>query len=189
MTNMTNMTQAMTKKEVRLKVTEMLSAGAKKRDVFAALSGRGVKDRALARFIASHVDPQRCAQNKVHRRAVIAIGYLQVLVAVATALFLASTTSVTFGLVFGAIVVAVAALFVWGFTKNIAGAYNAFIILAIVQMPRQLEGFSENPTATSIGLAIGVAVCAYVWFVRQRLFPDFVFMSPKKLDGRYVFAD
>jgi hypothetical protein len=183
------MMQEMSKKEVRLKVAEMLSAGEKKRDVFAALSGRGVKDRALAYFIASHVDPQRCAQNKVHRGIVIALGYLQVLLAVCVAIYLASETSVTVGLAFGAVVLAFAGLFVWGFTKNIAGVYNTFLILSITQAPRQLEGFSENPTATVVGLAIGVAIYAYVWFVRQRLFPDFAFMSPKKAGGRYVFAD
>ena len=183
------MTQEMSKKEVRLKVNEMLSAGEKKQEVFSALSGRGVKDRVLAYYIASYIDPQRCAQNKVHRGVVIALGYLQVLVAIGATVFLTSETTVTFGLVFGAFVLAFAGLFVWGFTKNIVGVYNAFLILTLTQTPRQLEGLSENPTATVIGLAIGAAIYAYVWFVRQRLFPDFVFWWPRKAGGQYVFAD
>jgi hypothetical protein len=183
------MTQELSKKAVRLKVTEMLAAGQKKRDVFAALSGRGVKDRALAYLIASHVDPRRCAENKVHRWIIIALGYLQVLIAVGVAIYLALATSVTFGLLIGGLVLAITALFVWGFTKNIAGAYNAFLLLTIIHVPRQFEGFAENPTATILGLAIAIAMYAYVWFVRQRLFPDFFFMLPKKVKGQYIFSD
>jgi hypothetical protein len=29
---------------------------------------------------------------------------------------------------------------------------------------------------------------AYVWYVREKIFPDFAFVSPKKVKGKYIFA-
>jgi hypothetical protein len=179
----------MNKKEVRAKVTEMLSAGEKKQVVFAALSGKGVKDRVLAYFIASHIDPRRCAENRTHRRIVIAIAYFQVVAAILTGLYIAVDQSVTVGLLVGALALLFAVLFVWGFSKNKAGAYNAFLFLSLSQFPRQFRGFSEDPVMTSAGLAIGIGLIAYVCFVRQRLFPDLAFMGAMKVRGRYVFSD
>ena len=179
----------MNRKEAQAKVTELLSAGEKKQQVFAELSGNGVKDRVLAYLIASHVDPRRCAENKIHRRIVIAIAYIQLVLAVLAALYIAINMSVAVGLVVGAIGLLFGALFVWGFSKNRASVYSAFILLSLSQLPRQLEGFMDNPVATAVGLAIGIGIIAYVWFVRQRLFPDLAFLGAKKVAGRYVFTD
>ena len=179
----------MNKKEAWAKVTGMLSAGEKKQDVFAALSGKGVKDQVLAYFIASHVDPRRCAENKTHRRIVIAIAYFQVVAAIVTGIDIAIERSVTVGLLVGAISLLFAVLFVWGFSKNKAGAYNAFLFLSLSQFWRQFRGFSEDPVMTTLGLAIGLGLIVYIGFVRYRLFPDFVFLGARKVNGRYVFSD
>ena len=79
-------------------------------------------------------------------------------------------------------------LFAFGFYKHFAGAYNAYIVLAIVQMPKALAGLSSNPTATAIVFAINLAVVGYVWYVREKIFPDFAFIGPKKIKGQYVFS-
>jgi len=80
-------------------------------------------------------------------------------------------------------------LFVWGFSKNNVGAYNAYLILTITQLPRQLTGFEERPVSTLIGCLIGLALFAYIWYVRTRIFPDFNFIAPKKMNGKYVFSE
>jgi hypothetical protein len=179
----------MNKKEALAQVTEMLSAGEKKQAVFSELSGKGVKDRVLAYFIASYADPQRCARNKIHRRIAIAITYIQLALAILAALYIATNMSVAVGLIVGAIGVLFGALFVWGFTKNKASMYTAFIFLSLSQLPRQLQGFMDTPVASLVGLAIGVGIVAYVWFVRQRLFPDILVVGPRKVAGQYVFSD
>jgi hypothetical protein len=93
------------------------------------------------------------------------------------------------GLIVGGLVAGFALLFVFGFSKNKAFAYNAYLILAITQIPRQFHGISEEPTSTMIGLAIGLALLGYIWYVRSRLFPDFTFLWPRKISGKYVFSD
>jgi hypothetical protein len=179
----------MDKKEALVKVKEMLSAGEKKQDVFTALSGQGVKDRALAYFIASYVEPRRLADNKIHRRVVIGIGYLQAVLAILAGIYVAISLSVVGGVIVGALALLFAALFVRGFSKNNVMAYSVFIILSISQFSRQLEGFSDSPVATLVGLVVGVALVGYVAFVRHRLFPDFAFIGVKKVKGQYVFSD
>jgi hypothetical protein len=39
-----------------------------------------------------------------------------------------------------------------------------------------------------VALTISVGIVAYVWVVRDRIFPGFAFVSPKKVNGRYSFA-
>ncbi|HEX5337932.1 MAG TPA: hypothetical protein VFW53_05815, partial [Gallionella sp.] len=91
--------------------------------------------------------------------------------------------------IIGAIVASIPLLFAWGFYKNHAGAYNAYILLAIIQLPKQFSGFADSPVATAIGLAVGAGLLIFVWYVRQKLFPDFAFTAPKKVKGQYVFSD
>jgi len=179
----------MNKKEAQAKISELLSAGEKKQQVFAELSGNGVKDRVLAYFIASHVDLRRCADNKIHRGIVIAIACIQVLLAGLAGLYVATSLSVIVGLVVAIIGMLFGTLFVWGFSKNKASMYSVFILLSLSQLPRQLEGFMDNPIPAAVGLAIGIGLVAYVWFVRQRLFPDFAFIGARKVAGQYVFTD
>ena len=69
------------------------------------------------------------------------------------------------------------------------GAYNAYLILTITQLPRQFTGFAERPVSTLIGCLLGVGLFAYIWYVRTRIFPDFNFIAPKKMNGKYVFSE
>jgi len=78
-------------------------------------------------------------------------------------------------------------MFAWGFYKHRVGAYNAYIILTITQLPRSLGDFAHSPVASTIGLAIGLGILGYVWFVRHKLFPDFAFVTPRKVKGQYAF--
>lgn len=91
--------------------------------------------------------------------------------------------------VLGGLLALIPLAFAWGFYHHQAGAYNAYIVLSIVQLPRSLDGLTSSSVAASIGFAIGVAMLAFVWYVRQKLFPDFAFITPRKTGGRYVFAD
>ena len=43
--------------------------------------------------------------------------------------------------------------------------------------------------ATSIGLVVGIGLLAFVWYLRQKMFPDFALISPKKIKGQYVFSE
>jgi hypothetical protein len=179
----------MNRKEIRAQVVQLLSNGVAKSDVFARLTGQGVKDRLLAYFIAAHADPERCRANRGHLLAIRIIAWLQVIIGALAGYFIGSQISPQAAWIVAGVAVVFALLFVWGFSKNNVGTYNIFLILTITQLPRQFSGFAENPASTLIGCLIGIAVFGYVWYVRTRIFPDFNFIAPRKANGKYVFSE
>ncbi|MGZ2747011.1 permease [Burkholderia stagnalis] len=188
----------MNKTEAKTRIAAMLSAGSKKSDVLAALSGQGIKDRVLAHLIASRPDPDRCRQNKLHVRLLIALGILQLLFCLWVAYTLVvdavsigplGTTGVVVVAVLLAITVPLSLLFIWGFATYRVTVYHAYIALSIAQMPKLVGRLATDPGDALTGLAISIALVVYVYFVRNRLFPDYVWFWPRKVAGRYVFAE
>ncbi|MGN8249321.1 hypothetical protein [Pseudomonas sp. SMV7] len=79
-------------------------------------------------------------------------------------------------------------LLVWGFYNHRAGAYNAYILLALGQLPKSLAGFASDPATTTVVMAISIVLLAFVWYVRGKIFPDFAFVGPRKVNGKYLFT-
>jgi hypothetical protein len=178
----------MNKKEIQAKVRELLAAGTTKTEVFAQLTGQGVKDSQLAYFIASYADPNRCDDHERKVNILITIMFVQALIAFFLGFGIGAKIGPHAMLVVGALIALIPLLFAWGFFAHRVGAYNAYIFLTIIQLPRSFEGFASSPVATSIAIAFNVAILAYVWYVREKLFPDFSFITPKKVKGEYVFS-
>ena len=178
----------MNKKQVRAHARFALDRGIPRTEVFAHLRGRGLKDDRLAYFVASHVGP---ASRMLHAGKVKVLLALLVLLA-ASGFMVGRGQGATFGptgrWVFAGVVALVSLLFAWGFHKHRVGAYNAYILLAIVHLPKSMDGFMADPFATSLGFVANVALLAYVWYVRHCLFPDFTFLAPRKVKGQYVFS-
>lgn len=178
----------MNKKEVQAKVYELLAAGTPKAKVFEQLTGQGVKDSQLAYSIASFADPSRCDNHERKVNILITVMFIQALIAFFMGFGIGAKIGPNAKWIAGALIALIPLLFAWGFYAHRVGAYNAYILLTIIQLPRSFEGFTSSPVATSIAIAISVAVLAYVWYVREKLFPDFAFITPKKVKGEYVFS-
>jgi hypothetical protein len=71
----------MNKKEIQAQVTDLLSSGIPKSEVFTKLAGKGVKDSQLAHFIASYADPFRCDAHDGKINILITIMFIQALLA------------------------------------------------------------------------------------------------------------
>lgn len=177
----------MNKKEIQTKVTELLLSGTEKSQVFTQLSGQGVKDSQLAYFIASYADPNRCYEHDRKVNILITLMFIQAVIAFLMGFSIGAKIGPNAKWIVGALIALVPMLFAWGFYKQRVGAYNAYILLTIVQLPRSFEGFTTTPIASSVGIAIGIALLTYVWYVREKIFPGFVLMTPKKIKGQYVF--
>jgi len=178
----------MDKNEVKAQVRKMLDAGTAKSDVFARLAGRGVKDSQLAYFIASYADPKRCYLHDRKVNILITIMFVQALIGFLSGVGIGARMGPDVKWIVGALVASIPLLLAWGFYKHRVGAYNAYMLLAILQLPQSFGGFESSPMATLIALAVNVAVLAFVWHVRERIFPDFTFIAPKKIRGEYVFS-
>ncbi|WP_174906400.1 permease [Burkholderia diffusa] len=180
----------MNKKEAKTRIAALLSAGARKADVLAELAGQGLKDRVLARLIASRPDPELCRKNKLHTRVLIALGIAQLLISVALAyLILVDGLNMGAAVLFLALTVPLSLLFIWGFATHRVGAYHAFIILSLLQVPKTIADLGHDPSTALPTLGVTVILVGYVWFVRNRLFPDFGWFTPRKVEGRYAFVE
>ena len=178
----------MNKKETKAKVTGLLLSGVAKSEVFTQLSGQGVSDRQLAYFIAAHADPRLCAEHESSVNNLIALILIQAVIAFLFGLGIGAKIGPNAKWIIAGLSAFIPLLFAWGFYYHRVGAYNAYILLSIIQLPKQIDGFTTNPIASSIGLIIGISMLVFVWYVRTKLFPDFTFITPKKIKGQYVFA-
>lgn len=177
----------MKSKEIKAKVSGLLSSGIAKSEVFAQLAGQGVRDSRLAYIIAAHVYPHRVGAHDRKVNGVITLMFLQALVAFAMGYTYGARIGQNAAWILGALSAAIPLLFVWGFFTNRVGAYNAYIVLSLIQTPKGFSDFTASPIMSSINIAIGLSMLACVWFVRTKLFPDFGFVTPKKIKGQYIF--
>jgi hypothetical protein len=177
----------MDKKEARAKVEELLSTGTAKRDVFAQLSGQGVNDNQLAYLIASYPDPARCAEHAKKVKWLVAIMIVQALILLPAGFLIGATIGPVAAGLIGTLCMLIPLLFAYGFYTNRVGAYNAYILLSIVQLPNAFKGFMSAPVASAIGLLIAIGIVVLVWHVRDKIFPDFTFVTPRKVNKEYVF--
>ncbi|MBR8333361.1 permease [Burkholderia ambifaria] len=188
----------MNKKEARTRIAALLSAGARKADVLAELAGQGLKDQVLARLIASRPDPELCKKNKVHTWILIGLGIAQLLISLALGYLIAAAASESgdtgmlgngLAVLFLVLTVPLSLLFIWGFATHRVGAYHAFIALSLLQLPKTIADLAHDPSSALPSLGVTVILMGYVWFVRNRMFPDFGWFTPRKIDGRYAFVD
>jgi hypothetical protein len=178
----------MNAREVKTSVADLLGAGTAKSEVFALLSNQGVSDSKLAYLIAAYADPQRCAANRTHIRILVGIAVLQLVLSTVSIYFIGLRASPAVALCAAVLNAAFSALFVWGFLKNWVGVYNASLVLPLVALPKA-QDYSGVPISLTLGLALGLVLFAYIWFVRRRLFPDFLILRPHKVNDAYVFTD
>lgn len=177
----------MNQKQIKGKVAELLSSGLTKSDVFKQLSGQGIKDSQLAYSIAAFADPARCYEHNGKVNLLITFMFILAAIAVLLGFFLGAKLGPNAKWIWAAIFASIPLLFAWGFYNHKVGAYNAYILLTIIQIPKAFAGFTVTPITSSIALLINIALLAYVCYVREKLFPGFMLMSPKKINGQYVF--
>ncbi len=179
----------MNKKEIKAKVGELLSLGTPKAKVFAQLSGQGGRDSQLAYFVAAHPNPIRCEKHSGKVNVLIVIMLIQAVMAFFVGYFASAKMGSSAQLMIALSAIPIALLFVWGFYTNRVGAYNAYIVLSIVQAPQTLTSLTTTSLASWIGFAVSIGVMFYVIYVRENIFPGFLMTTPKKIKGEYVFVD
>ena len=153
----------MNRKEAKTRIAVLLSAGTRKADALAELSGQGLKDRVLAHLIASHPDPERCRKNKVHVRILVALGIAQLAISLMFAFGDAGS----------------------GFSLLVIG----IILLSLLQLPKTIAELGRDPSTALPSLVITALLVGYVWYVRNRMFPDYGWFTPRKVEGRYAFVE
>jgi len=178
----------MNTREMKSKIKTSISSGLTKSQVFAQLSNPETNVRRLASLIAAHPDPRLRAEHNGKVTILLALMLVQSLLIFFAMVGALGESDSGGKWVVGALIAPIPLLFAWGFYRNVAAAYTIYIGLAIIQMPKLLEGATSEPISTVIAFALNVAMLAFVWYVRNKLFPDLSFLGPRKLHGQYVFT-
>jgi len=180
----------MKKNEAKKMALEMLETGESKKSVFEKLTNEGMSSRFTASIIASFADPKLCEKYKGLIKVVIVIAYLQLLVGTLTGFAYGRQYGANGGLVGAILAAAFTLIFVWGFTKNKAWAYNVTILLSVLQVPKQVGNFEKAPIEIGIMISISIALIAFYFYVRTKIFPDYAsIFSIRKSKGLYVFKE
>lgn len=179
----------MKKQDIRADIARRIALGEGKSSIFQALKGQDLSDSSLANLLASHPDPKLLTQHAGYVKVMVAIAWVQLILGVLIGLSLVMKTGAVVGLLIAALIGGLAYCFVWGFQRNRAWAYNVSIVLSIINLPKALNDVSTEPVSSMVGLTLSVAWIAYTWFVRSKLFPDFVFLGPRKVGNSYQFSN
>ena len=110
----------MNKKEAKAKAKDLISSGIPKSEVFAQLSGQGVKDRLLARLIASTADPYLCDIHDRKVNTVITLMFIQAALALLIGFIVGSTIGPNARWVVGCLSALVPLLFCLLYTSDAA---------------------------------------------------------------------
>jgi len=177
------------KKQTKRQLDEMLDAGRSKTETFKALSGGAVKDRVLAYWIGSRIDPALRRQHARKVTILIVLFGIQALIGALIGFALGWNSSLGLALVLTLIGGAIPLLFAWGFYKYSAQTYTVFVILSLSQFSRLFKDYAEDPVATLVSAGLTLALVFYVAWLKTKLFPDLGFIGSKKIKGQFVFSN
>ena len=63
------------------------------------------------------------------------------------------------------------------------------ILLSLLQLPKTIAELGRDPSTALPSLVITALLVGYVWYVRNRMFPDYGWFTPRKVEGRYAFVE
>lgn len=178
----------MKKQEIRSVIEQRLAEGHPKGAIFESLRGQGLSDRRLAVLMATRPHPVLVQRHAGLIKAMLVISWLQMAIAQAACLWVGFKGGFLPWLLSALFVGGLVYLFIWGFQRNRAWAYTASIVLGIASLPGAVGDVRDDPLVGGLGLLLSLALLAFTWHVRGRLFPDLTLLGARKLDGEYRFV-
>lgn len=178
----------MNKKEIHAEVNRRLAQGDSKTVTFKALRGQGVRDAVLANMIASYAEPARVEAHATAVKVLVLITGVQLVMAAMVTFVLSLSMGWLAAVAFTTVVGAFCYLFVWGFRHHRAWAYNVSIFLTVINLHRHFKDFGAAPVMNTLLLLFSLGVLGLTLYLRLKLFPDFVFITPQKIRGEYKFS-
>ncbi|WP_422472538.1 hypothetical protein [Endozoicomonas sp. ALB032] len=176
----------MKKRKVKQEMQELLNKGIGKSEIYKKYQDNGLPEKKLALMVTALPDPFLCQKYEKMNNLLILVMFVQASIA---ALIGFDTGALLGGhniILFGLIGIAVPVLFIIGFYRYSLTAYNAFLILGIIQFPRLFKDIGQVPVFTTLVVVFSILSMGYVWFLKSRLYPDSGLFGVKK-KGRGYF--
>lgn len=180
------------KRDTRKRIAEYLAQGLSREEVFNRLQGGAFSDRNLATIIAATPNPQLIVAHKWKVWFMRLVSVLQVILGFIVGWQIGAPLGDGSAVLCSLLMALIPSLMFWGFLRNSINAYNAYILVQMLQIPPQskmlIDGGWETLTGW-IGVAITISLITYAFVLRRRLFPGMaVFSARSSKDGEYVFA-
>jgi len=177
----------MSKKEMKKEMQMLHDQGKAKMDIFNEFKDRGLKEKELAQIVAQLKNRTLCALHETKNNVLITLMFIQTLF-VAFASYQMAIQSNLSPYTFAAIGASIGLLFIYGFYRFSALAYQAFILLTIIRLPREIEPLLKGDMVELIAFVISMCMFAYVWYLKSKLYPDLGLFGAKKSSGAYNFS-
>ena len=180
------------KRDTRKRIAEYLAQGMSREEAFYRLQGGVFSDRNLATIITATPNPQLIVAHKWKVWLMRLVSVLQVLLGLFVGWQIGAPLGDGSAVLCSLLMALIPSLMFWGFLRNSINAYNAYILVQLLQIPPQtkllMDGGWETP-AGWIGIAITLSLITYAFVLRRLLFPGMaVFSARSSKDGEYVFA-
>jgi hypothetical protein len=167
-------------KEIVKKIEKDFEEGESRSDLFKKYKesdikeGKKIKEQQLATIISSLKDQDLIEEYKTTNN--ILIGIMSVVSVINFLSLMASTGSIIFTFV----IMLIPAFLIYGFVKNSLVAYNAYIILLMLNLPQTLQLMQEDPAVGLIALVVSLLMFLFVSKLKSNLFPYMGFFGAKK---------
>ena len=80
-------------------------------------------------------------------------------------------------------------IFLYNFVKVNYQPYLVYVLLSVTQFPKSLDNFGAELVTDIIGVALSIFLIAFVWYLKNKLFPYMGFFGVKKsANEQYAFA-
>ena len=180
----------MNKKQIQAEVARRIDAGESKTAIHRSLLGGELNEGRLAHLIATHAEERLTHAHARLVTALVVIAWVQLVFALVMVLAVGLQSGMAWGpiLLLAAFTAGFGYLFIWGYRHHKAWAYTLSIFLSIINLPKAFKDFSAEPVTSLVAFAVSVAVIAFTWHVRSKLFPDLHVVGPRKVKGSFVFS-
>lgn len=180
------------KRDTRKRIAEYLAQGMSREEAFHRLQGGVFSDHNLATIIAATPNHQLIVTHKSKVWLMCLVSVLQILLGLFVGWQIGATLGDGSAVLCALLMALIPSLMLWGFLRNSINAYNAYILVQLLQIPPQtkmlIDGGWETPVGWA-GLAITMSLITYAFVLRRLLFPSMgIFSARSSKDGEYVFA-
>ena len=180
------------KRETRKRIAEMLKQGMSRDEIFGRLQGGAFRDANLATVLAASPSPELAATHKWKVRIMLLVSALQITLGLFVGWGIGEPAGIETAILAAFLVAAIPSLMFWGFWRNNINAYNAYMLVAMLQIPPQTKMLLDGGWETAagwIGMGITLSLITYAAVLRHLLFPYMgLFSARSNKEGEYVFS-
>jgi phosphoglycerol transferase MdoB-like AlkP superfamily enzyme len=170
----------MSLKEIKKDIEKDFNEGEKKSVLFKKYKDKDVKenkkikDVQLATIISTLKDPELMKKHKVANNILITIMTILLI------LTILGQVAAEAPILLIVLLMIIPLLLIKGFVNNNYMAYNAYIILSMLNFSNILKAIKAEPAVGMIALVISISLFVFVWKLKSKLFPNMGFFGAKK---------